>query len=98
MPAPARPLFQVATAAFNPHAANKVEVDNETRGPLLLIAGEMDHTVPVVLVKSALKNYSHSKAVTDFKEFEGRGHSLTIDHGWQELAQYSLTWLQGKGF
>jgi len=96
MPAPARPLFQAATANFNPHAATKVNVANATRGPLLLVSGAEDHTVPPVLVKSTLKAYRKSPAVTEFKEFAGRGHSLTIDSGWRELAEYSLAWLQGK--
>jgi len=98
IPAPGRPLFQAATATFNPNSATKVNLTNNTRGPLLLISGAEDHTVPPVLVKSALKAYRHSSAVTEFKEFAGRGHSLTIDSGWQELADYILGWLNAKGF
>jgi pimeloyl-ACP methyl ester carboxylesterase len=98
MPAPGRPLFQAATATFNPNAATKVNLLNATRGPLLLIAGGADHTVPPLLVKSALKAYRKSPAVTEYKEFPDRGHSLTIDSGWQELAEYILNWLNDKGF
>jgi pimeloyl-ACP methyl ester carboxylesterase len=97
MPGPGRPLFQAATATFNPKSATKVNVANASRGPLLLISGEKDHTVPPVLVKSTLKAYSKSPAVTELKEFPGRGHSLTIDSGWRELAEYSLAWLKEKG-
>jgi pimeloyl-ACP methyl ester carboxylesterase len=97
MPAPARPLFQAATATFNPNSATKVNVNNATRGPLLLISGTADNTVPPVLVKSTLKAYGQSKAVTEFKEFANRGHSLTIDSGWEELARYCLDWLEAKG-
>jgi len=98
MPAPARPLFQAATATLNPNSATKVNVANATRGPLLLIAGAEDHTAPPVIVKSALNLYrKHSKAVTEFKEFAGRGHSLVIDSGWRELAEYCLKWLKDKG-
>ena len=96
MPGPGRPLFQAATATFNPGAATKVNAANGTRGPLLLISGSDDHTVPPVLVKSTLKVYRTSPAVTEFKEFSGRGHSLTIDHGWQEIAAYCLSWIQSK--
>jgi len=67
MPAPARPLFQAATATFNPKAATKVNVENSKRGPLLLIAGSADNTVPPVLVKSALRVHRKSSAVTDYK-------------------------------
>jgi len=98
MPAPGRPLFQAATATFNPNSATKVNITNSTRGPLLLISGAADNTVPPILVKSTLRAYRHSPAVTEIKEFPGRGHSLTIDSGWRELAEYCLTWLQAKGF
>lgn len=97
MPAPARPLFQAATATFNPASATKVNTSNAARGPLLLISGTADNTVPPVLVKSTLRAYSKSSAVTEYKEFSGRGHSLVIDSGWKELAEYSLSWLQSKG-
>src|SRR6266540_2915734 len=97
IPAPGRPLFQAATATFNPNSATKVNVDNATRGPLLLIAGSADNTVPTVLVKSALKVYHKSSAVTEYKVFANRGHSLTIDSGWRELAEYILNWLHSKG-
>ena len=98
MPAPGRPLFQAATATFNPNSATKVNLENSRRGPLLLISGAEDHTVPPVLVRSTLKAYRKSSAVTEFKEFAGRGHSLTIDSGWRELADYILGWLNAKGF
>jgi pimeloyl-ACP methyl ester carboxylesterase len=97
MPAPGRPLFQAATATLNPGAATRVNVANATRGPLLLISGAEDNTVPPVLVRSTLKRYASSPAVTELKEFPGRGHSLTIDSGWRELAEYCLGWLRDKG-
>jgi len=96
MPAPGRPLFQAATATFNPNSATKVNVANASRGPLLLISGAQDNTVPPVLVKSTLKAYRKSSAVTEIKEFAGRGHSLTIDSGWREIAEYCLAWLKTK--
>jgi pimeloyl-ACP methyl ester carboxylesterase len=97
MPAPGRPLFQAATALFNPKSATRVNLTNASRGPLLLVSGEKDHTVPPVLVKSNLRAYSKSPAITELKEFAGRGHSLTIDSGWRELAEYSFGWLKEKG-
>ena len=98
IPSPARPLFQAASANFNPHAQTKVEVDNEDRGPLLLTMGGMDHTVPEAITKSTYKQYRKSTAVTDIVEFEDRGHSLTIDHGWREIADSTLDWLKKQGF
>jgi alpha-beta hydrolase superfamily lysophospholipase len=97
IPSPARPLFQAATANFNPHAETKVEVDNEDRGPLLLTMGGKDHTVPEAITKSTYKQYRKSKAVTEITEFADRGHSLTIDNGWREVADSVLGWLKDKG-
>ncbi len=96
MPSPARPLFEAASASLNPWSATKVNAANAGRGPLLITAGLEDHTVPPVLSRSALRVYRNSPAVTEFKEFHGRGHSLTIDSGWREIADYSLDWLKQK--
>jgi hypothetical protein len=62
-----------------------------------LIAGGKDHTVPPAITKSTLKRYRHSTAVTELKELPDRGHSLTIDHGWRDIADGSLAWLQKQG-
>ena len=99
VPTPARPLFQAATASFNAKAATTVNAANDKRGPLLLIAGSKDHIVPPVLVRSALRVHRRSSsAVTDFKKFEDRGHSLVIDSGWQDIAGYCLGWLKLQRF
>jgi len=97
IPSPARPLFEAALANFNPHAPSKVDTANSTRGPLLLISGTADHTVPDVTTQATYKLYRHSLAVTELKQFEGRGHSLTIDHGWPDVARAVLAWLKEKG-
>jgi pimeloyl-ACP methyl ester carboxylesterase len=97
IPAPARPLFQAATANFSLHSQAKVDTDNETRGPLLLISGVADHTVPDVTTRSTLKQYRHSAAVTELQQFQGRGHSLTIDSGWRDVAEASRRWLATQG-
>ncbi|WP_029289521.1 alpha/beta hydrolase [Cellulomonas sp. HZM] len=97
IPSPARPLFQAAAANFVLHSQAAVDTKNEDRGPLLLISGTADHTVPDVVTRSTFKQYRDSSAVTELRQFEGRGHSLTIDHGWQEVAQAVSTWLLGQG-
>jgi pimeloyl-ACP methyl ester carboxylesterase len=97
MPAPGRPLFQAATANLNPSAATRVNVRNSTRGPLLLVSGAADHTVPPAIVKGTLAAYRNSSAITELKTFANRGHSLTIDSGWREIAEYCATWLASKG-
>lgn len=97
IPAPGKPLFEAAAANFSPHSPAAVETDNETRGPLLLIMGGQDHTVPEAVTKATVKQYRHSNAVTDLLEFADRGHSLTIDSGWSEVADGCLSWLAEQG-
>ena len=96
IPAPGKPLFEAAAANFNPHSPAKVDTDNAGRGPLLLLMGGQDHTVPEAITKATLKQYRHSDAVTDIIEFADRAHSLTIDHGWREVADTALTWLHAQ--
>jgi pimeloyl-ACP methyl ester carboxylesterase len=97
IPAPGRPLFEAAAANFNPHSAAKVDTANQNRGPLLLITGGRDHTVPEAVTRATLNQYRHSDAVTDLLEFPDRGHSLTIDNGWREVADAALAWLRKQG-
>jgi non-heme chloroperoxidase len=96
IPTPGRPLFEAAFANVNPKAATKVDTANDVRGPLLLIAGGRDHTVPPVLVRSTYKLYRRSAAVTDLIQFADRGHSLTLDHGWRDVADACLNWLKQR--
>jgi pimeloyl-ACP methyl ester carboxylesterase len=97
IPAPGRPLFEAAAANFSLHSPAAVKTGNEARGPLLLIMGGKDHTVPESITKATAKQYRHSSAVTEVMEFADRGHSLTIDSGWEEVADESLSWLQKQG-
>jgi pimeloyl-ACP methyl ester carboxylesterase len=97
IPAPGKPLFEAAAANFNPHSPAKVDTDNAGRGPLLLVMGGQDHTVPEAVTKATLKQYRHSEATTDLLEFSDRAHSLTIDHGWREVADACLAWLDKQG-
>ena len=97
IPSPARPLFQAAAANFVMHSQAKINTDNTSRGPLLLISGLEDHTVPDVVTRSTLKQYRDSTAITELKQFEGRGHSLTVDSGWPDVADAVLDWLKSNG-
>jgi pimeloyl-ACP methyl ester carboxylesterase len=96
IPSPGKPLFEGALANFTPGSPAKVNTHNKTRGPLLLIAGGRDHTVPAAITTATRKLYHKSPAVTDFREFPDRAHSLTIDHGWREVAQQTLDWLSQR--
>ncbi len=97
IPSPARGLFEVAFANFTLHSAAEVNVGNPSRGPLLLISGTADHTVPDVTTRASFKQYRDSVATTELKQFEGRGHSLAIDHGWHDVAAACLDWLKKQG-
>lgn len=97
IPSPARPLFEAATANLVPHSPAAVDVANATRGPLLMISGTADHTVPDASTRASLRRYAQSPAVTELRTFEGRGHSLTIDDGWPEVAGACLAWLDARG-
>jgi alpha-beta hydrolase superfamily lysophospholipase len=97
IPSPARPLFQAAVANFVLHSQAEVDTGNDDRGPLLLISGLEDHTVPDVVTRSTMKQYRDSTAITELRQFEGRGHSLTVDSGWREVADAVLEWLAKNG-
>jgi pimeloyl-ACP methyl ester carboxylesterase len=97
IPGPGRPLFQAAFATLNPWAETKVNTSNPNRGPLLITGGEHDHIAPPILGKASVKKYNDAVS-TEFKLFTERGHSLIVDHGWKEVAEYSLAWLKQKGF
>ena len=94
VPASGAPLFQAATANFNPHTEAKVDTQNPDRGPLLILSGEKDHTVPRAISHAAFKRQERNPGVTEFAEIPGRGHALTIDSGWREVAQTALDFIR----
>jgi len=90
VPAAGAPLFQAATANLNPWTEAKVDTKNPSRGPMLIIAGGKDHTVPVSISKSSFKHEEDNEGVTEFLELEDRGHAMVIDDNWQEVAETAL--------
>ncbi|MEU8716077.1 alpha/beta hydrolase [Streptomyces sp. NPDC048663] len=92
VPAPGAPLFQTATANLNPWTEAKVDTGNPDRGPLLIISGEKDHTVPWAIANASYKHQLHNPGVTEITEIPGRGHALTIDHGWQAAVRERPNW------
>ena len=97
IPGPGRPLFEASAANFSRNSPAAVDTRKHDRGPLLIVGGGQDHTVPETVAKAAYKLYAGSAAVTDYQSFPDRGHSLVIDHGWQEIADATLAWLKRQG-
>lgn len=87
-------LVQMGNANLNPWTQAKVDTRNPDRGPLLIIDGEKDHTVPWAIANAAYKRQKHNPAVTEIVQIPDRGHALTIDHGWREVAQTSLDFVE----
>ena len=94
VPAAGAPLFQAATANLNPWTEAKVDSLNPRRGPLLIISGERDHTVPWAVANASYKRQKRNESVTEIAKIPDRGHSLTIDHGWREVADTALAFVQ----
>ena len=94
VPAAGKPLFQAASANLNPWTEAKVDTKNPDRGPLLLISGEKDNTVPWSITKASYDQQKDNPGVTEVVTIPGRGHSLTIDSGWQEVAETSLAFVK----
>jgi pimeloyl-ACP methyl ester carboxylesterase len=94
VPAAGAPLFQAATANLNPWTEAKVDTENPQRGPVLIISGERDHTVPRAISEAAYHRQQRNEGVTEFVEIPNRGHSLTIDGGWREVADTALAFVK----
>jgi pimeloyl-ACP methyl ester carboxylesterase len=94
VPGPGEPLFQAAAANFNPWSEARVDHDNPERGPLLVISGDKDHTVPHAVAHAEYKLQAKNPGITEFVEMTNRGHSLTIDSGWEEVASTALEFVK----
>jgi len=94
VPGSGRPLFSAAFANINPWTEDRVDTTNPERGPLLLISGEMDNTVPWALVSAAYQRQLRNSGETEVRQIPDRGHSLVIDHGWQEVAECALAFVK----
>jgi pimeloyl-ACP methyl ester carboxylesterase len=92
--APGVALMQMANANLNPFTEAKVDPKNPDRGPLLIINGEKDHTVPWAIANAAYKKQKRNEAVTEIVEIPNRGHALTIDSGWREVADTALAFVK----
>lgn len=94
VPGTAVPLFQAALANVNPRTEVQLDTASPTRGPLLIISGEKDHTVPHAIAHASFKRQRRNPAATEFIEIPNRGHALTIDSGWREVADTALEFLK----
>ena len=96
MPSPGKPLFEDALANFIRTSAGRRGHPQQGPRPTAAVAGGHDHTVPAAIATATRKLYHKSPAITDLREFPDRGHSLTIDHGWRDVAQASFDWLRQR--
>jgi pimeloyl-ACP methyl ester carboxylesterase len=94
VPAPGVALMQMANANLNPWTEAKLNPRNPERGPLLIIDGEKDHTAPWAIANASFKRQRQNESVTEIKKMPNRGHSLTIDSGWREVAQTALDFVK----
>jgi pimeloyl-ACP methyl ester carboxylesterase len=94
VPAPGEPLFQAAAANLNPWTEAKVDSKNPKRGPMLIISGELDHTVPWAISNASYKREQRNKGITEIVKMPERGHALTIDGGWRAVADTSLEFVK----
>jgi len=92
--APGAPLFQAAAANLNPWTEAKVDTEDPARGPMLIVSGEKDHTVPRVISDATYKRQQRNEGVTEFIQIANRGHALTIDSGWHEVADTALEFIR----
>jgi pimeloyl-ACP methyl ester carboxylesterase len=94
VPASGVPLFQAATANLNPWTEAKVDTENPERGPLLIVSGEKDNTVPWAIADASYKQQQRNDGITEIVEMPNRGHALVIDSGWREVADTALRFIK----
>jgi pimeloyl-ACP methyl ester carboxylesterase len=94
VPAPGLPLFQAAAANLNPWTEVKVDSKNPERGPMLIISGELDHVVPWAISNASYKREKRNEGVTEIVKIPNRGHALTIDGGWRDVADTALGFIK----
>jgi alpha-beta hydrolase superfamily lysophospholipase len=93
VPGSGAPVFQTATANLNPWTEVRVDTENPDRGPLLIVSGEMDNTIPWAMANSSYKRQRRNPGITEIVEMPGRGHTLTVDSGWREVAGKALAFV-----
>jgi len=94
VPGPGEPLFQAAVANFNPWSEAKVDAKSPERGPMLIISADTDHTVPWAIANASYKKQQKNEGVTEIVKMTGRGHALTIDRGWRDVAETALDFVR----
>lgn len=94
--APGRAIFDAALSNVTPGSPAAVDFKNSVRGPLLFIAGERDVIMPAALNRKNLRKYHSASAVTEYKEFPGRSHFIIGERGWEEVAEYAISWAEAR--
>lgn len=92
IPGAARPFFQAALANINPNAVTKIQHKNPARAPMLFVTGSEDHISPPSINRANLKRQQRAQSATEYKEYPGRAHFIAGEDGWEEVADYALSW------
>ena len=64
------------------------------RALLLIVSGEKDNTVPWAIANASFKQQQKNSGVTEIVEMKNRGHALTIDSCWKEVAETALAFVR----
>ena len=72
----------------------KVKTKTSDRGPMLIVSGELDHTVPWSIANASYKKEKKNEGVTEIVKVPNRGHALTIDGGWRQVADTALDFVK----
>lgn len=86
-------LFESALANLTPgHQGIWVDYRNEARAPLLFVAGSQDTIMPPKIQWSNAAHYQATNTITEVVEFGSKPHLLPAAPGWEEIADFVLTW------
>jgi non-heme chloroperoxidase len=61
---------------------------------LLIVSADNDHTTPWSFANAAFKKQRRTDGVTEIVKVSDRGHSLTIDGRWREIADTALAFVK----
>lgn len=87
-----RVLFEIALPWLDRSKATTVDPRCAT-APLLFVGAQNDRLVPPNVVRRTARRFQH---VSDYIEFDGQGHWVLGQPGWERVADQAESWLAGK--